>query len=135
MSDPIPGTVHIDHCDEVLVHMAAGTHSWCQLVTFFIRTASADDSQVISAMIRHRRYRDHCAGPFGEQDYHELHGPYRIETITVSAFQRCSIADAVEILYAWPGYELTPHYAHTWQQSQEIIGVWVTPVLLSATTI
>lgn len=105
------------------------------MVTFSIRTASADDSQLISAVISHRRYRDHCAGPFGEQAYHDLHGPYRIETITVPAFQRRSIAQAVEKLYAWPGYELTPHYAHKWQQSQEIIGAWVTPVLQSATTI
>src|SRR4051812_4430159 len=105
----MPDTAQIDLCDDVLVHMAAGTHRWSQLVTFSIRTGRADDTQLISAVIGHRRYRDHCAGPYDQQGLHDLHGPYRIETISERAFQRCSTAQAVEILYAWPGYELTPH--------------------------
>lgn len=117
------------------VRMAPGLYMWCKLIEFAIVDARVDDRDLLASVITHRRYRDHCAGAFAAQDHHDLHGPYRIECITVGGFAQSSAADALQILYAWPGTDLAPQHAGSMVLSQEIIGAWVAPILAHADAI
>ncbi|WP_458318200.1 hypothetical protein [Mycolicibacterium brisbanense] len=115
--------------DDTLVHLAPGMYDWCMLLAFAFDGQPAA-TQLIAAVLEHPRWRDDCMSPWtGPCD---VHGPYRLETIGVEGFQRCTVATAWDILVNWPATDLNPWVSESLLLSREILGAWVAPLLVSA---
>ena len=108
---------------------------WCMLVEFTIVSDEFDDHALLDAVISHPRYRDPCAGPFAGQEHHDLHGPYRIESISADGFAPSTPAEALQVLEWWPATDLYPQHADAIRLSREILGAWVAPILARATAV
>lgn len=86
--------------DDTRVHLADGMYSFCILLRFaFDGQPSA--AELIEAVLAHPRYRSDCisrwTGPC-----EGIHGPYRLETLTVGGFRPCTAAAALQALVDWP---------------------------------
>jgi hypothetical protein len=117
---------------DMLVHLADGMYSWCMLLTFAF-DCQPSAAELISALLAHPRYQDGCwskwTGPEG------IHGPYRLEALSVNGFEPCSAAAAVHILNDWPASNLNPWVSDEMLLSQEIVAAWVSPLLIVANEI
>lgn len=105
---------------------------WCQLVSFTILDDSASDQCLLAAVLAHPRYRDHCAGPFDGQIEHDLHGPYRIETITVDGFVSTTVVAALTVMHLWIRDCVFPEYRDSIVDSLRLIHRHVGPPLREA---
>ncbi|AHH99876.1 hypothetical protein GCM10010174_89890 [Kutzneria viridogrisea] len=82
-----------------IVHLAKGTYRWVDIKRFRCDGAPRD---LLAELIAHPQYRDHYAGPpADEQGEHSLHGPYRLEAITVDSFEPTTPVEACRVLRAW----------------------------------
>jgi hypothetical protein len=117
--------------DDRVVRMAAAP-MWCQLTAFTVGDTTLDDREVLAMVLSHPRYRDHCAGPFASQGHHDLHGPYRIETITVDGFRPVSAAEVLDTLHRWPRDTIYPQHVDSIRECIEIIDAWVSPIVARA---
>lgn len=115
--------------------MANGTYMWVQMVSFSIGDAAAPDRDVIAAVLAHRRYRDHCAGPFEDQDFHDLHGPYRIESITPVGFELIENSEAMAVLQRWLCDAISPTHQDSIAESLRLVDLHVRPAMVSADTL
>jgi hypothetical protein len=122
----------IERLNDVVLHMAPGMCSWCMLVEFAVLREGLDDRGCLEAVITHPRYRDHCAGAFADQGRHDLHGPYRIDAISVDRFVSSTPTDALQVLEWWPATNLYPQHADALLLSREIVAAWVAPILVHA---
>lgn len=122
------GTVHL--VDDALVHLAEHFYGWCMLLRFAF-DGQPPAVELITALLSHPRYQDSCMSPW-TGPIPGVHGPYRLETLTVEGFQRCSAAAALEILHNWPAADLEAQFTKGMLVCQEIIGAWVSPLLIAA---
>jgi hypothetical protein len=112
------------------VHLADGMYSFCVLLRYaFDGQPSA--AELIEAVLSHPRYDDmfisRWAAPCGD-----VHGPYRLETLTVQGFRPCSAAAALEALMKWPATNLSPWVSKELMLSQEIVAAWASPLIIGA---
>jgi hypothetical protein len=56
--------------------------------------------EVLAAVLEHPSYRDHYASPDSETDA-PIHGPYRMDTISVDDFEPFTAAEALAELKTW----------------------------------
>ncbi|WP_142282785.1 hypothetical protein [Mycobacterium aquaticum] len=115
--------------DDTLVRLAPGMYDWCMLLEFAF-DGQPSDSHLIEAVLEHPRWRDDCMSPWTGPC--EVHGPYRLETVTVEGFRRCTAAEAWEVLINWPATDLNPWVRESLLLSREIVGAWVGPLVASA---
>ena len=116
---------------DTLVHLADGTYSFCDLLTFeFDGQPSA--AELIDAVLQHPRYHDAFISPWtGPQE--GVHGPYRLETLTVHGFRACSASQALQVLYDWMADpDVNPKFIAEMLESQEIVAAWTSPLILGA---
>jgi hypothetical protein len=126
----INGKCAVRLTDDTHVHLADGMYSFCVLLKFdFDGQPSA--AELIGAVLAHPRYDDMFispwTGPCGD-----VHGPYRLETLTVEGFQPCSAAAALANLMDWPAINLSPWVSKELIESQEIVAAWVSPLIIGA---
>jgi hypothetical protein len=79
----------------------------------------------------HPRYRDDCASPWTGPSG-DVHGPYRLQALTVEDFQPCSAATAISMLTEWPATNLSPWVSASLLLSREIVGAWLSPLVVEA---
>jgi hypothetical protein len=116
--------------DDTLVHLADGMYSFCVLLSFdFDGQPSA--AELIEAVLAHPRYDDGFISPW-TGPHGNVHGPYRLETLTVGGFQPCSTATAWANLMDWPAINLSPWVSRDLIVSQEIVAAWVSPLIVGA---
>jgi hypothetical protein len=62
-----------------------------------------------------------------------VHGPYRLETLTVEGFQRCTASQALQVLHDWMADpDVNPTFITEMLESQEIVAAWTSPLILGA---
>lgn len=84
-----------------LVHMDRGTRQWVSVKVFRI-DPGASTPELLAALLAHRQYRDHYAGGLPEeQGEHRMHGPYRLECITLDSFRPIETEGAVATVRGW----------------------------------
>lgn len=87
---------------EYLVHMAAGTYMWCCFKPFVFAIGAGSSRAVIEAVIRHPQYRDTYLGGGPEaQGFLDVHGPYRLPTVTADAYVPTSVEMIRDDLCEW----------------------------------
>lgn len=114
-----------------LVHLADGTYSFCVLLTFeFDGQPSA--AELIDAVLRYPRYHDMFISPWTEPAK-GVHGPYRLEALTVEGFRPCSVSEALQVLHDWMADpDVNPKFIAEIRESQEIVAAWTSPLILGA---
>lgn len=122
--------MHVELIEDTTVHMAPGMYSWCALLTFAF-PAAMSGTDLINSVLAHPRYHHDCASPWtgipGSR-----HGPYRMDSLKVDGFQRCSHADAMATLWSWPATNLNPWVSSSLLLSRELIMAWASPILSTA---
>jgi hypothetical protein len=126
----INGKCAVRLTDDTHVHLADGMYSFCVLLRYaFDGQPSA--AELIEAVLSHPRYDDmfisRWTGPCGD-----VHGPYRLETLTVEGFRPCSTATALANLMDWPATNLSPWVSKELMLSQEIVAAWISPLIIGA---
>ena len=116
--------------DYTLVHLADRFYSWCMLLTFTFEGQPAAD-ELLAALLVHPRYQDSCMSPWTGPDV-GVHGPYRLKTLSVGGFERCSADLALQVLHDWPAKDLTPGFEEGLLLCREIVAAWVSPLLVRA---
>jgi hypothetical protein len=116
---------------DTCVHLAHGTYSFCDLLTFeFDGQPSA--AELIDAVLQHPRYHDACISPWtGPQE--GVHGPYRLETLTVGGFRLLAAVQALQVLHDWMADpDVNPRSIANMRESHEIVAAWTSPLILGA---
>jgi len=117
--------------DDPQVHLADGMYSFCFLLKFgFDGQPSA--AALIEAMLQQPRYHDMFITTWtGPQE--GVHGPYRLEALTVQGFRACSAAEALHVLHDWPtAPDINPLRIPEMLLSHEIARAWLSPLILGA---
>ena len=91
----------LDRTDGAKVFLRDGTYRWL-IVKRFTATghATIDPSELLATLIAHPAYRDHFASPDSETEA-PIHGPYRLDAVTVDEFERVTPAKAEAIMRDW----------------------------------
>lgn len=83
------------------VNLPDRSHRWVVTKTY-AWSRSASDTALIAALISHPTFRDHYCAPGDSSEVADpVHGPYRLEAISVEAFQPASPETAVATFDAW----------------------------------
>jgi hypothetical protein len=114
---------------DMLVHLEERSYSWCMLLRFAF-DGQPPAAELISWLLAHPRYQDGCWSRWTAPE--GIHGPYRLEALSVQGFEPCSAAAAVHILNDWPASNLCPWVSSEMLLSQEIVAAWVSPLLIRA---
>ena len=78
--------VTFDYAGNSLISFDDDSYRWL-IVKRFAWDGAGDDPEVLAALVGHRRYRDHYAGPNShEEDAGNIHGPYWLTAITPAKF-------------------------------------------------
>jgi hypothetical protein len=116
--------------DATRVLLAEGMYRFCKLLRYSYDGESAA-GELIAAVLAHPRYHDMFITRWtGPQP--GVHGPYRLETLTVEGFEPCSAAMAIDTLMKWPASDLNPWVSQDLIVSQEIVAAWVSPLIVAA---
>lgn len=116
---------------DTLVHLADGTYSFCVLMTFEFDGQPAA-AELIDAVLHHPRYHDMFISPWTGPGK-GVHGPYRLETLTVEGFLACSASTALQVLHDWMADpDVDPKFTAEMRESQEIVAAWTSPLILAA---
>lgn len=100
MLGPMPSLITFE--SERTIHMGANTRHWVSVKTFRIDKDSPDENSILTALISDPQYRDHYAGGSPDnQGSHLLHGPYRLDHISVQSFRRIDPHAAKALLQHW----------------------------------
>jgi hypothetical protein len=92
-------SIVFDH--EQMVRLDKGTFHWVSLKQFRIDPTQSN-RRLLDALVAHEQYRDHYAGGRAvDQNYHSLHGPYRLEYISVDTFRPVRPTVAQAVLQEW----------------------------------
>jgi hypothetical protein len=131
--DVIDGESLVRLTDVTTVLLADGMYSFCELLRYAYDGQPAA-GELIAAVLEHPRYHDmfitRWTGP-----QRGVHGPYRLETLSVEGFEPCSVATAIDVLNKWPASHLNPWVSHEMIESQEIVAAWTSPLILAASEI
>jgi hypothetical protein len=114
---------------DMLVHLEERSYGWCMLLRFAF-DGQPPAAELISWLLAHPRYQDGCWSRWTAPE--GIHGPYRLEALSVQGFEPCSAAAAVHILNDWPASNLCPWVSSEMLLSQEIVAAWVSPLLIRA---
>lgn len=87
---------------DVFINFRNQTYQWV-IIKLFALPAGLDDSQVLSLLLRHVRYRDSYADP-EFQDAETIHGPYWLNAIRPEMFFPVSSVDAEALIRTWAEY-------------------------------
>ncbi len=116
--------------DVTRVLLAQGMYRFCKLLRYGF-DAQPPAGELIAAVLAHPRYHDMFITRWtGPQP--GVHGPYRLETLTVEGFESCSAATAIDTLMKWPASDLNPWVSQDLIESQEIVAAWVSPLIIAA---
>jgi hypothetical protein len=127
------GTTAVRLTDVTRVLLADGMYSFCKLLRYAYDGQPAA-GELIAAVLAHPRYHDMFITTWtGPQP--GVHGPYRLETLTVDGFEPCTAATAIDVLNKWPASHLNPWVSKELIESQEIVAAWVSPLILAANEI
>jgi hypothetical protein len=75
------------------------SYRWIVVKRFEIVGEATTDRAILAALLAHPRYRDHyTSADSHEIDCGPLHGPYRLEAITVDSFEPVSEDTALEVV-------------------------------------
>jgi hypothetical protein len=117
--------------DDTLVHLADGTYSFCDLLKFEF-DGEPSSAELIAAVLVHPRYHDMFVSPW-TRPQEGVHGPYRLEALTVEGFRACSVAEALQVLHDWMADpDVNPKFMAEMLESQEIVAAWTSPMILGA---
>ncbi len=113
------------------MHLADSTYSFCNLLRFeFDGQPSA--AELIDAVLRHPRYHDMFISPW-TGPAKGVHGPYRLETLTVEGFRPCSASEALQVLHDWMADpEVDATFIAEIRESHEIVAAWTSPLVIGA---
>lgn len=103
MSDPlkassIPAEEQLTY--QAKLHISFGAYQWVSIKLFRLPGHPIDDQAALRLLLRHVRYRDSYAGT-GDKDMVTLHGPYRLDAISIDSFTPADPASAEATLGAW----------------------------------
>jgi len=76
------------------------TFQWVNIKLFGLPGPELDDRAVLSLLLADRRYRDSYAGT-GDEDMETIHGPFRLDAITVDSFAPADAAAEIATLGEW----------------------------------
>jgi hypothetical protein len=114
-----------------LVHLADGTYSFCDFLRFEF-DGQPSSVELIDAVLQHPRYHDNFLSPWTKPQ-EGVHGPYRLETLTVDGFRACSVSEALQVLHDWIACpDANPRFMAAMLESQEIVAAWTSPLILGA---
>ncbi len=90
--------VTLEYAGHKLIGFDDSSYRWISVKTFSLYEAG-DDTDILAALIGHRRYRDtFCSPDSHEQDAGGIHGPYRLAAITPPAFTRIDPAGGAALV-------------------------------------
>jgi hypothetical protein len=90
--------------DEIVVRLPA--YQWVSIKLFALPSEPVDDHAALNLLLQHVRYRDSYASSVFK-DSMNLHGPYRLDTITTDSFTLSDGASAETTIRTW-AEQLTP---------------------------
>lgn len=76
------------------------TFQWVNVKLFGLPGPDLDDRAVLSLLLANPRYRDSYAGT-GDEDMETIHGPFRLDAITVDSFAPVDAAAEIATLGEW----------------------------------
>lgn len=77
------------------------TFRWVDVKHFQVR-AQPDDEQLLTALISHEMYRDDYLGPDSwEEGDSSVHGPYRLDAVSATAFEGIDQVTASTTIRTW----------------------------------
>ena len=82
------------------VNFVNSTFQWIDVKLFGMSGQDLDDRAVLALLLAHVRYRDSYAGT-GDEDMKTIHGPFRLDAITVDSFVAVDAAAEIAALGAW----------------------------------
>lgn len=98
------GGVRLEYSGRDFYNFDDHSYRWVAVKRFEIVAEGAQDRAILGALLTHARYRDHyLSSDSHEIDCGPLHGPYRLEAITVDAFEPVSEETARGVVTGFTG--------------------------------
>lgn len=97
---PSAATTDLSYEGTRFINFDNATFQWVNVKLFALPGQDLDDRAVLALLLANARYRDSYAGT-GDEDMGTIHGPFRLDAITVDSFAPADAAAEVATLGEW----------------------------------